>query len=188
MHNVWPTSGEDGIDRDTPQRVWQLADGDLIVMHGDTQRHWHHRVPKAKSRRPRININFRYIIPGSADAERGQSTYYKYCVHGDGEFGQPGSTYDQILQSTGSLLRFTAMPSIAGASTGAQPQLQPPPQPPEQPLPQQQQQSCVMSNLFEEPAEEDAAEWACEECTLLILRWRRCVVCAMPEGRCQLNQ
>ena len=48
------------------------GDGDLLVMTGDTQKHWHHRVPKARSRRPRVNINFRYTIEESPDACQGQ--------------------------------------------------------------------------------------------------------------------
>ena len=71
---------DDGIDRATARRDFAVGNGDLLVMRGDTQKHWHHRVPKARSRRPRININFRYILPGSADAERGQQTYYKYLL------------------------------------------------------------------------------------------------------------
>lgn len=72
--------GDDGIDHSTARREFSVSNGDLLVMRGDTQKHWHHCVPKARSRRPRININFRYIIPGSPDAERGQQTYYKYMV------------------------------------------------------------------------------------------------------------
>ena len=76
MRNVWPApgGGDDGVDHDTPQREFLLGDGDLFVMRGPTQKRWHHRVPKAASRRPRININFRYIVPGTPDAERGQQT------------------------------------------------------------------------------------------------------------------
>jgi hypothetical protein len=89
MTNVWPCAGDDGIDRATPRRDFQVSDGDLLVMTGDTQKHWHHRVPKARSRRPRVNINFRYIIEDSPDACRGQQTYYRYMVHGDA--GMPPS-------------------------------------------------------------------------------------------------
>ena len=61
MTNVWPCSGgDDGVDRTTPPREVLLGDGDLFAMLGPTQQHWHHRVPKTKGRRPRININFRY--------------------------------------------------------------------------------------------------------------------------------
>ena len=80
MTNVWPCGGDNGVDHSTPRRDFSVSNGDLLVMRGVTQKHWHHRVPKARSRRPRININFRYIIPGSPDAERGQQTYYKYMV------------------------------------------------------------------------------------------------------------
>ena len=113
MRNCWPKVGppkdgepphDDGIDHATPPMAFALSDGDLIVMRGDTQAHWHHRVPKAKSRRPRININFRYILPGTDDAERGQATYYKYMR--DGDVPQKGVAYEQILRRSGSLLRL----------------------------------------------------------------------------------
>eukprot|EP00618_Florenciella_parvula_P024303 CAMPEP_0119503084 /NCGR_PEP_ID=MMETSP1344-20130328/24359_1 /TAXON_ID=236787 /ORGANISM="Florenciella parvula, Strain CCMP2471" /LENGTH=395 /DNA_ID=CAMNT_0007539343 /DNA_START=24 /DNA_END=1211 /DNA_ORIENTATION=- len=104
MRNVWPCAGDNGIDATTPIRDFPVGDGTLLVMKGDTQKHWHHRVPKAKSRRPRININFRYIIPGGTqEAERGQQAYYKYMVHGDHE-APPSFTFNQIIKKRGSLL------------------------------------------------------------------------------------
>jgi alkylated DNA repair dioxygenase AlkB len=39
-----------------------LAHGSLLLMQGDTQAHWQHRLPKTK--RPvgaRVNLTFRYI-------------------------------------------------------------------------------------------------------------------------------
>jgi hypothetical protein len=48
-----------GVDHSCPRRDFELMNGDLLVMRRNTQEHWHHRVPKAKARRPRININFR---------------------------------------------------------------------------------------------------------------------------------
>ena len=79
MTNVWPCGGDDdGIDELTPQISVRCGHGDLLVMRGDTQDFWHHRVPKEKGRRPRININFRYIRPGTGVvATEGQETYYK---------------------------------------------------------------------------------------------------------------
>jgi hypothetical protein len=71
------------VDVDVKPVTFKCAGGDLLVMRGDTQKHWHHRVPKEKYRRPRVNINFRYILPNREDSERGQKTYYKYMVHGD---------------------------------------------------------------------------------------------------------
>jgi alkylated DNA repair dioxygenase AlkB len=39
-----------------------LASGSLIVMAGDTQRHWTHRVPKdARAAGERINLTFRWV-------------------------------------------------------------------------------------------------------------------------------
>lgn len=125
MRNVWPKVGppkdgephDDGVDRATAPLSLALADGDLIVMRGDTQAHWHHRVPKAKSRRPRININFRYIIPGTDDAERGQATYYKYMR--DGDVPEQGLSYEQIVKKSGSLLGFASWGAGAVATSEA---------------------------------------------------------------------
>ena len=85
MTNVWPSVNRDvvnnnnnssssssscnnnnnsGIDYNTPQHDFIVGDGDMLVMLDETQKHWHHRVQKEKGRRPRININFRYINPG----------------------------------------------------------------------------------------------------------------------------
>jgi len=39
-----------------------LADGSLLVMHGDTQKYWLHRLPPTKTvNTPRINLTFRTI-------------------------------------------------------------------------------------------------------------------------------
>lgn len=109
MTNVWPPtdgSGGDCVDRSTPQRDFVVGDGDLFVMREMTQKKWHHRVPKQKGRRPRININFRYIMDG-ADAERGQKTYYKYMVHGDEE--KPTSLiYKEIMAKKGGMMNYVA--------------------------------------------------------------------------------
>ena len=41
-----------------------LADGTLLVMRGETQRHWNHALPKtARSVGPRINLTFRNVDP-----------------------------------------------------------------------------------------------------------------------------
>jgi alkylated DNA repair dioxygenase AlkB len=41
----------------------ELAHGSLLVMRGDTQRNWLHRVPKtSKPHPPRINLTFRTIV------------------------------------------------------------------------------------------------------------------------------
>ncbi len=49
----------------TGQRVnIPLHDGSLLMMYGDTQRYWHHCIPKtARPVGPRINLTFRYIYP-----------------------------------------------------------------------------------------------------------------------------
>ena len=115
MTNVWPPldgSAGDGVDRSTPQRDFVVGDGDMLVMMGVTQKHWHHRVPKERGRKPRLNINFRYIIPGP-DAERGQKTYYKYMVHGD-ETKPRSYTYREIMTMRGGMMNF-ARPKPASA-------------------------------------------------------------------------
>ena len=67
MTNVWPCSGtpNGGVDASEPVQDYPVGHGDLLVMLGKTQDHWHHRVPKEKGRRPRLNINFRYIVGGT---------------------------------------------------------------------------------------------------------------------------
>lgn len=129
MTDVWPKpgSGDNGIDVATPTRSYLLGDGDLLVMRRETQAHWHHRVPKARSRRPRINLNFRYIQPGSADAERGQQTYYKYMVHGDSAnivhgdaaMGMGSTTFHALLKRKGSLLGWGCQPASEATSAAA---------------------------------------------------------------------
>jgi len=167
MRNVWPkvdgkaegTPYDDGIDRDTPVHSWALRDGDLLVMEGDTQAHWHHRVPKAKSRRPRININFRYIVPGTDDAERGQATYYKYMRDGDGQ-AIPGVPYDAILRRSGSLLVKLA-PRAAGVGAAGRTCMQA-----RHSLQITAAQSAEPDDVADDGAEPDA-QWACPQCTLL---------------------
>ncbi|GMH94183.1 hypothetical protein TL16_g12832 [Triparma laevis f. inornata] len=87
MNNVWPDSGtpDGGEDKSTPHLGFKCKDRTLLIMEGDTQDHWHHRVPQ-ESRGPRININFRYIVPTSSNNDvdtEGQKKYYKYMVYGD---------------------------------------------------------------------------------------------------------
>ncbi|HEV3326570.1 MAG TPA: alpha-ketoglutarate-dependent dioxygenase AlkB, partial [Puia sp.] len=41
----------------------QLEPGSLLVMHGTTQTHWMHSLPKtAKVMQPRVNLTFRTMI------------------------------------------------------------------------------------------------------------------------------
>ncbi|KAL7430956.1 hypothetical protein ACHAXM_002446 [Skeletonema potamos] len=96
-----------GVDTTTPIQSFTLHDGDLLVMRGNTQKYWHHRVPKEKGRGVRLNINFRYVLPGQ-DADRGQQTYYKYMVFGDVPIDQepPSWTYDEIVSKKGGMMNF----------------------------------------------------------------------------------
>ena len=112
MNNVWPCadgskSTEGCVDVNTPIESFVLSDGDLLVMRGTTQKHWHHRVPKEKGRGVRLNINFRYVMPGS-DAERGQKTYYKYMVYGDCPVNSepPSWTFNEIMAKRGGIMNF----------------------------------------------------------------------------------
>ena len=158
MRNVWPEVGQskdggsydDGIDHSTTPRAFALADGDLIVMLGDTQAHWHHRVPKARSRRPRININFRYILPDTQDSERGQATYYKYMR--DGDAAEVGMTYEALTRKVGSLLGFVSSSAKGDVPTVA-PQAAAPSHEDPEPLP--------LALVSVE------SEWSCPQCTLL---------------------
>jgi alkylated DNA repair dioxygenase AlkB len=38
-----------------------LPSGSILVMHGTTQQHWVHRVPKEPGSASRINLTFRFI-------------------------------------------------------------------------------------------------------------------------------
>jgi alkylated DNA repair dioxygenase AlkB len=112
MNNVWPcvngtNSTENCVDTETPIQSFVLQDGDLLVMRGKTQQYWHHRVPKEKGRGVRLNINFRYIMPG-IDAERGQMTYYKYMVYGDVPTNclPPSWTFNEIMKKKGGMMNF----------------------------------------------------------------------------------
>ena len=82
MIDVWPTAStpHGGLDLSTPERELTLQGGDLLIMRGPTQRHWHHRVPQERRRnQPRININFRYILPERTEtAIKGVRAFYKY--------------------------------------------------------------------------------------------------------------
>ena len=122
MRNCWPCVSEsteggakdDGVDRHEPERSFECKHGDLLVMRGDTQDAWHHRVPTKKGRRPRVNINFRYILPNSGvTGIEGQATYYKYMVYGDSkkewaEGKLKFFRYKELLKKHGSLLGFAA--------------------------------------------------------------------------------
>lgn len=82
---LWPKQGvktEYG-----PVIDYDLHSGDLLIMQGDTQEHFHHRVRPEKRGTPgvRYNLNFRFIEPSAPKEvqKRGHDTYYKYCVYGD---------------------------------------------------------------------------------------------------------
>ena len=86
MTNVWPCTGtpNGGVDSTVAPLKLALRGGDMLVMQGKTQQSWHHRVPQEKGRGPRININFRYILPGRDETTvRGVRAFYKYMVCGD---------------------------------------------------------------------------------------------------------
>jgi len=61
-------------DRAQATQRLPLADGDLLVMRGDTQRNWRHAIPKTRRPvGPRLNLTFRRIVsaprlPDSAPA------------------------------------------------------------------------------------------------------------------------
>jgi alkylated DNA repair dioxygenase AlkB len=118
MTNVWPCAkGDNGIDTRAEQREFTCRGGDLLVMRGDTQDHWHHRVPQEKYRRPRVNINFRNILPNREDTQRGQHSYYKYMVHGD-EASPVPKMYSEISKERSSILSFVQKPSTPKPNGG----------------------------------------------------------------------
>ena len=89
--NAW----SDRVDPRTPTVATELDAGDLLVMEGSTQSLWQHRVPPGRHcTDPRINLNFRYIVPGA----RGQETFYKYMVYGDSK-RPPSWTYKRLIQT-----------------------------------------------------------------------------------------
>ena len=155
MRNCWPScrgteagsTHDDGIDCSTPIKAWKLGDGDLFVMRGKTQDHWHHRVPKEKARRPRININFRMILPNQKETEGGQRKYYKYMVHGDNS-RPPSWTYHQLLRKKNSLLGMLGS-ATGGASTD------------------NDEKNCGINQAAKERLSNSLDEWQCPKCTLL---------------------
>jgi alkylated DNA repair dioxygenase AlkB len=47
----------------TERRTFVLNSGDVLLMQGDTQRHWQHQIPRTrKPMGPRINLTFRRIV------------------------------------------------------------------------------------------------------------------------------
>lgn len=162
MHNCWPcVSGtaagnthDDGIDRTTPIKSWRLGNGDLFSMKGETQDHWHHRVPKEKGRRPRININFRMILPNQRETEGGQKTYYKYMVHGDSK-RPPQWTYQQLLRKHNSLLGMLVSNNTNNGSNNNE-----------------------GSKVSEEVGLQSSSQWSCPKCTFLNnISTTRCKIC-----------
>lgn len=114
MTNVWPCAGtrDGGVDKTVPLISINLKGGDMLVMQGKTQQSWHHRVPIEKGRGPRININFRYILPGRDETSiRGVRAFYKYMVCGDcksddWDMTAKSSNYDDIVKAHGPMHMF----------------------------------------------------------------------------------
>ena len=106
MTNVWPTKDtpKGGVETGVAMHEFLLDGGDLLVMRGKTQDGWHHRVPKDRQRAPRVNINFRYILPNRDDSSlTGVRKFYKYMVSGDAktqgwEVTAPSFSYEALLQ------------------------------------------------------------------------------------------
>ena len=136
---LWPEinhSGEKKADGGQPVAKksksdvisWNLAEGDLFVMQGMTQRKFYHAVPKqmAKKNQPRWNLNFRRIANGQEAALRGHETYYKvsqlssflslllillqYCVTGDNvdDWQTKAKTYAQLKPAQSTISSFFA--------------------------------------------------------------------------------
>ena len=109
MTHVWPCKDtpNGGVDKSVAPVNFIVRGGDLLVMQGRTQDHWHHRVPKEKYRGPRININFRYILSSRDElALRGIRAFYKYMVSGDAKTSNWDITatpfsYNDIIKKAG---------------------------------------------------------------------------------------
>lgn len=62
-----------------------LAHGSLLVMQGDTQKHWRHCVPRRKRvHAPRINLTFRHVTPSTVPDLRGKPSVLRYQSTGRG--------------------------------------------------------------------------------------------------------
>ena len=48
----------------------RLTSGNLLVMTGETQRRWQHRVPKEAAAGERINLTFRRVLPSETNVAR----------------------------------------------------------------------------------------------------------------------
>ena len=50
-------------DKSAPRQKIELAHGSLLIMEGETQHYWHHRLPKlSRPCGPRINLTFRQLV------------------------------------------------------------------------------------------------------------------------------
>ena len=176
MTNVWPCAGtpDGGVDKRVSPISLVCNGGDLLVMKGKTQQHWHHRVPAEKSARgPRININFRYIIPGKDETTiRGVRAFYKYMVSGDqksADFSHmfaPSFSWSDIVKSKGPMLGFLA---TAEKRPAAPPQLS----------------IAKIKKEDESPPEEEVEKgWTCSACTLHNQMLAvKCAVCEQPRSK-----
>ena len=67
-----PPRGTKTRAADLARHELELKPGSLLVMSGDTQRHWHHALPRtARPIGPRINLTFRRIARPDAGADSG---------------------------------------------------------------------------------------------------------------------
>lgn len=121
MTHVWPCKDtpNGGIDKTVAPLDFTVRGGDLLVMQGVTQDHWHHRVPREKYRGPRININFRYIVSSLDElALRGIRAFYKYMVSGDAKSSNwditaTPFTYEEIMKKAGPIHVFVKRNSVS---------------------------------------------------------------------------
>ena len=135
-----------------------------------------------KGRRPRININFRMIIPNKRETEGGQKTYYKYMRYGDDSV-PPSWTYRQLLRKSNSLLSMLSSSSSSSSSKSSSSKSSTSSSTPsaasDAPLPDRKEATTSgSSSSSSSSSDENVEEWQCTACTLLnAKRYNCCQVC-----------
>ena len=147
-------------------------------MQGRTQDFWHHRVPKEKTRGPRFNINFRYILPDRDELSlKGIRAFYKYMVSGDSKSSDWDITaeplaYRDIVRKSGPMHLFTKpLPASSSSASAACTQ-------------QEITPSLRRKGLLAEDTP-GTEEWVCSACTFLNRAMAlRCDICETQRASC----
>ena len=188
MTNVWPCSGtpNGGVDASVDPIKIAVNGGDLLVMKGRTQASWHHRVPLERGRGPRININFRYILPGRDETTvRGVQAFYKYMVSGDDKTADwqitaPSFGWDDIVKKRGPMHLFVSSASTAPSDKSSSSGRNAPREIAEGPV----AEAACGAECVEEG---DKGVWICSACTFVNRNTSAlaCDVCIEPRSKVQ---